>query len=446
MANTCVSPQIVLRPYQARALADARAAVQAGAQGVCIVAPTGTGKTRMGVAACVGHRHQGGPLPLWVAPRKELLTQASAALRAAGLEPEIDVLVRTNQELARPGSRVPDAALVVWDESHHAGSDTWSLLRGALPGAVFLGLTATPERGDGRGLTGVFDALVTAITIRDAIAGGFLVPAEVVRPDRALAPGELAQDPVDAYLEHCPSARAVLFAPSVQLAIQYTCSFRERGVTAAAAWGEMQTRDRVRVIEDFAEGRTSVLSNAALLTEGFDVPACDAVILARGFGTAGSYLQAVGRGLRIAEGKDRCTVLDLRGVSHVHGDPDVERTYHLDGKAIRRAGDEIDVRFCPVCGTPQAGPPPCETCGHEGEMRLRRPRVLGLPMTRFAALRAEDDDARVLRLARWLRHAAAKGWREGQALHRFKGAYGEWPSASVKARAAAIAREMAPER
>lgn len=425
-----------LRDYQRAALERARHLVrEQGKRSVLLCMPTGTGKTRTAVEACWGHVQQGGR-PLFVAPRRELVSQAQRALRERGLHL---AWVRTIQELSRPNAEIPNATMVVLDEARHYVADAWGELRAKLPNALFLGLDATPERGDGRGLGGMFDALVEAITVKDAIAQGYLVPPVTLRPVRLLAPNEIAQDPIDAYFEHAPGTSAVVFASTVNQAIQYACRFRERGISAAAVFGEMSDRERDAALVDYASGQIKVLTNAYLLTEGWDAPRTETVIIARSFGTAGGWLQAVGRGLRPSPetGKSACTILDLRGVSHEHGDPDEHRTWHLDGRAARRACDDENIRFCPVCGSPVIGEQ-CETCGHAGEMRHRPPRVLGLPMQRFARVRQDDDDARAARLAKWLKLARVKGWKEGQALHRFKAAYGDWPSRALVARARSL--------
>src|SRR5262249_27856195 len=148
-------------------------------------------------------------------------------------------------------------------------------------------------------------------------------------------------------------------------------------------------------------GDLQVIANACLLQEGWDVPRTTTVVLARGFGTAGGLIQACGRALRLWPGKTSARIVDLRGVSHLHGAIDAPRSWHLEGRACRRPGDNIDAKFCPVCGNIVTDAS-CEECGHAGEMRQRAPRVLGLPMQRFATLRAEPDDARVKRLARWM--------------------------------------------
>lgn len=412
-----------LRYYQLEALEKARAAIKAGAQAVIIQMATGLGKTRTIVEACRLHVQLGG-VPCFVAPRRELLGQATAALRAAHLEPGHDCFVRSIQELSMPGADIPPATMFVLDEARHYVADAWSRLRTARPDALYVGLDATPERGDGRGLGSMFDVLIEAISVKDAIAQGFLVPVEVKRPAHALGPGDLAQCPIDAIFAHAVDKSTVLFAASVELAKDYASRLYARGIPAAAVWGDMPTAERDNSIALFNEGRLHVLCNVHLLTEGWDAPRTEVVVLAGPVGTTGGYLQRVGRGMRLSPGKERCLVLDLRGVSHLHGEPDDERTWHLDGRAARRKEEIPDLRFCPVCGGVVLAGVACETCGHAGEMRKRKPRVLGLPIDRFPREHAMPDEQAAKALAGYLRVAQMRGYRRGWAERCFEHKYG----------------------
>lgn len=415
-----------LRPYQIDALEKARALVRADVQSVLLCMPTGTGKTRTAVEACVGHVKLQG-IPMFVAPRRELVLQASAALAARGLEPGHDVFVRTIQELSMPGAEIPPASMVVLDEARHYVADAWSRLREQLPDAVYLGLDATPERGDGRGLGGMFEELVEAISIRDAIAQGYLVPCETLRPDHALSPGELAQDPVDAYFEKAPGSSAVVFCANVRSAVETAARFSARGVRAAGVFGEMQVSARDHWLAEYERGACKVLCNVHLLTEGWDSPRTETIILTAPSSTRGQLLQRVGRALRPFPGKTRALLLDLAGTTHTHGDPDEPCIWHLDGKAARRAADELDVRFCPVCGgvvDAKVSPMVCAQCGHSGEMRMRKPRVLGLPIDRFARQHAMPDAQAAKALADYMRVAQKRGFKRGWAFHAFEAKYG----------------------
>lgn len=424
-----------LRPYQVRAIDDARAAINDGAQSVLICMPTGTGKTKTAVEACAGHVKLGG-VPMFVAPRRELVTQASGAFLERGLEPGHDVFVRTIQDLSTPGAMIPPATMVVLDEGRHYVADEWSRLRGALPDAIYLGLDATPERADGRGLGKMFDVLIEAITIRDAIAQGYLVSCGVpLRPDHALGPGELAQDPIDAYLEHASGTSAVVFFSSVEMARKTAARFTERGAPALAVSGNMPAAARDEALARYDRGEIRVLCNVQILTEGWDSPRTETVIFASPVATAGAMLQRVGRALRLYPGKERALLLDLVGATHTHGDPDEPRTWHLDGKAARRAVDELEVRFCPVCGgvvDAKVSPMVCTQCGHTGEMRMRPPRVLGLPIDRFPRQHEMPDEQAAKFLADYMRVAQRRGFNVGWAFHAFEAKYGRKVTPEIK--------------
>lgn len=420
-----------LRDYQQRAID------QLG-HGSLLLSPTGTGKTVM-LAVAVAERARAGRRCLWVAPRRELVGQASAALVREFLLPGVNVEVRTVQELRASPGRGPLADCLFFDEAHHLAGDDWSLLATEqYAHAELIGATATPERGDGRALS-MFTRIVEAISISDAIEQGFLVPARVLRPDRPLESGQLAQEPLAAYQEHAAGKKAILFAPDVQVAIQYACVFNMAGFRARAVWGDMPEKDRELAIEKFKAGELDVLTSVNVLTEGFDVPATEVVLLARGFGSAGGYLQAVGRGLRPSPGKSECLVLDLRGCSHLHGEPDDIRSFHLDGKPIRRAGDDPNIRFCPVCGFPTLSAT-CEQCDYAGPMAKRKPRILGLALDRFARFQQDSDDQKARRLARWIAQGREKGHKDGAAMYRFKGVYFEMPSVQVLRQARLLAQ------
>jgi len=405
-----------LRPYQAEALRRASDA-SASHSSILIVQPTGTGKTLLAVEACRRHAALGG-VPLFVAPRRELVAQASRALKEHGLEPGHDLFVRTIQELVMPGASIPPGiTMVVFDEARHYVADQWSRVHKALPDAIFLGLDATPERADGRGLGDMFEVLVEAISIHDAVEQGYLVPCDTIRPKHALAPGELAQDPVDAYLEHARGLSCVVFAPSIQLAQSYATRLNEAAPEhrAAAVWGDMPTRDRDNALTLYEEGKLSVLVNVNLLTEGWDSPRTEVVMLARSFGTQGQMLQAAGRGMRPHLSKSKMILLDLTGCTHTLGDVDEPRTWHLEGKAARRAKDGAEVRFCPVCGAPTESAE-CVQCGYKGELRKRKPRVLGLPMDRFARERALPEEQQIKALAGYMRAGRTRGYRRFWAI------------------------------
>lgn len=444
-----------LRPYQHRAIAAIRQAAAQGARAILAVSPTGSGKTTI-ASELVRRAVERGARVLWLAHRAELVEQAFDRLELFGLQagviaaaptrpcnPFLPVQVAMIQTLLARQTR-PEADVIIWDEAHHAPSDEWSALARDYASARLVGFTATPERSDGRGLGNIYDRLVVVAQVRELVADGHLVPTDIRRPASRLRPGQIAQRPVDAYQRLAAGRRAIVFSPSVLAANLHADEFRAAGVPAEVVHGNTPAAERVAVLERFRSGAVRVLLNVYVLTEGFDVPETDCVILARGCGTAGTYLQMVGRGLRPATGKADCIVIDLHGVSHVHGKPEDDRSYSLDGKGIRGASDmEVDGQgSCRVCGAPIEPGEACGECGTEPK-QLTAPKVAGVELVKYAAKRAEDDDRRAATLARWIREARARGYKPGFVRAKYRAVYGAPPTQAVEEAARALLEERA---
>lgn len=442
---------ITLRPYQADAIERVGIAMRVEKR-VVLVVPTGGGKT-VTAGEIVRRAALKMRRTLWLAHRAELVDQAAATLSRQGLmvgaisasassppNPYALVQVATVQTLLARNMR-PRADLIVADEAHHYVADEWVTLLRDYPDAFVIGLTATPERSDGRGLGELFGNLVVGTSVRDLVELGALVPCEVLRPRNYLKSGEIAQHPVDAHAQHAGDRPTIVFARSVELADEYTDQFKMRGVAAACIHGEMPWGERSLYLDAFRRGSIRVLVNVFVLTEGFDAPETSCVILARGCSTAGTYLQMVGRALRPAPGKSDALLLDLRGVSHEFGEPAEDRVFSLDGKGIRLRDKVI---YCPVCGVEREAGEPCAACGWKptGEP-MKSDTVTGDPLVKFAKKRAEGDDDRAKTLARWMTIARAKGYRPGWVQAKWVAVYGEPPSAEVRAAAAAILRGAA---
>ena len=333
---------------------------------------------------------------------------------------------------------------VVVHNCHHSPSDLWSSVAADYSASRIVGFTATPERSDGRGLGNIFGELVVAASVRQLVDLGHLVPCEIVAPRQRLRAGSIAQRPVDAYLKHARGRHAVCFSPSIVAAQSHVEEFRSAGIAAELVHSKLGFGERAAALEAFRSRRVNVLVNVNVLTEGFDVPETDCVILARGCGTAGTYIQMIGRGLRPATGKSNCLLLDLHGVSHVHGSPEDDRQYALDGKGIRSANDlEVDDQSsCRVCGAPIESGEACSECGTEPK-QIKPPSVTGEELVRYAAKRAEPDDKRIATLARWIADGRSKGFKPGWATAKFKAVYGSWPSSRIVDAANAMLAERA---
>lgn len=423
---------IELRPIQERAIDRVREAMGEHRR-IVLCSPTGFGKTVVG-AEVARRAVDRGKRVLWLTHRVELLEQSAGHLRArgvptgiiaAGYEPEEAPCQVASLDTLISRGIYPPADVVVFDECHHAQAETWGALLAHYANARVLGMTATPERGDGRGLDGSFDALVVGSTVRELTELGILVPLRVVRPEERLRSGRIAQPVVEAYRAHAPGSRAIAFFPTVALAESYAEEFRAVGIPAACVHGNTASAERAEALRGLRDGTVRVVTNVNVLTEGFDCPAVSTIILARGIGTTGGFDQILGRGVRCSPGKVDALLIDLTGVSHIHGMPIDGRVYSLSGVGIS-SGAKAEDSFCKVCGALRVPGQVCADCGYEPEPIALT--VANVPLFDYRTQLAGDaPEVRYQRLVRWIRAAMTKGHRLGAAKGRYRAVYGVWP-------------------
>ncbi len=347
-----------LRPYQAEAVAAIVQARSAGVRRMVAVLPTGAGKTVIFAHLAALARQ---PV-LVLAHRDELVQQAkdkiSRALHSSGEQ----VAIEQGALRAQAGAKVVVASirslhperlaqvlqlrrfgLIIYDECHHAAADdnrrVLEQLGAFSPGwtGTLLGVTATTARGDGKGLDGIFERIVYQRGLQQMIAEGYLVPLRGLRVETR---ADLTQLPTDAEGEFRlePLAEAIdieernaLVARSIQelardrrtLAFCVTVAHAQHlakslnllGISAGYVHGEMPYDQRAKVLAAFRSNRLQVLTNVAVLTEGFDDPEVSCVAMARPTRSETLYTQCVGRGTRLAEGKKDCLVLDFVDLS-----------------------------------------------------------------------------------------------------------------------------------
>lgn len=463
------------RAYQSRSLVDARAAFSTGKRAVLLVGPTGMGKTTVASMAARGALEKEKRIAL-IAHRRELLSQATARFRSFGFEvsnrietPSRVYVVGAQKILAR--KRLPEADLVILDEAHHYAAATW----GTIPetylkaGARLLGLSATPERGDGIGLGGIFDHLIVVAQIRELTDLGYLVPCRVSLPKREV--NTMALEPWDAYQRYASGRAAVVFAPHVKAAEDFAKDFIAHGIPAGVVHGELPEDERDRALARFACGELRVLCNVMVLTEGWDCPIADVCILARLIGSPSLYLQMVGRilrpcglcsgciGRRNGDPSSRCQkvarLVDLCGNYDLHGHPSEDRVWSLVGQACTRWGDAATdgVRHCPVCKAEiPTGELTCAECGEplpvlqtpkgedteliEAEREAKREERRGLP-----------EDKRVRMLASLYARGIRKGHKKRAAEMAYRSMTGRFPDTKLMVQSWKAANEtVAQER
>ena len=340
-----------LRPYQQQARDRIHAEWDAGHTRTLLVLPTGTGKTIV-FASVAADQVRAGDRVLILAHRGELLEQAADKLRrATGLGSAVEkagstclgswfnVVVGSVQTLQRTArlERFPQDyfGTIIIDEAHHAITDGYRRILDYFSGAKVLGVTATPDRGDMRNLGEVFDSLAFEYKLTDAIKEGYLckimaqtIPLQLDITSVTMSGGDYAVGDLgtalDPYLEQiaaemarrCKSRKTVVFLPLIKTSQKFRDLLNAHGFRAAEVNG--QSDDRRQVLADFDAGKYNVLCNSMLLTEGWDCPSVDCVVVLRPTKVRSLYSQMVGRGTRLSPGKTDLLLLDFLWMTDKH--------------------------------------------------------------------------------------------------------------------------------
>lgn len=340
-----------LRPYQEAARKAVLNEWGAGHRKTVAVLPTGTGKTILFASIIENQVRQGGRA-LVLAHRGELLDQAADKLRkTTGIESALEkaestafgsmfpVTVGSVQSMMQPKrlAMFPNDYYsdIIVDEAHHVLSDSYQRVLEHFPDANVLGVTATPDRGDKRNLGQYFDSQAYEYTMRQAIKDGYLVPikaqmiplsldiSKVGMSNGDYAVGEIG-DALEPYLEqiaremaqYCDGRKTVVFLPLIATSQKFCRMLNDAGMKACEVNGNSADRDEV--IRDFENGRYDVLCNSMLLTEGWDCPAVDCIVVLRPTKVRALYQQMVGRGMRLSPGKEDLLILDFLWMTERH--------------------------------------------------------------------------------------------------------------------------------
>ncbi len=344
------------RPYQSEALRKVLTAWKDGKTRQIISLPTGTGKTVIFGLVAEALRTR----TLILAHREELLYQAeqkihyvypdadTGILKAnerGGLEREICIAsiqtaVRHTEELSQRGYK-----LLICDEAHHAVSDSYMRVfdeLGFMAGdteKLLLGVTATAYRGDKLGLCNVFEEITFESSILAMMRGGYLCDVRGLSVNTGtdiscvhMVDGDFAVNKLsalidipernaliaDTYIKHGEGRHGVVFGVKVSHALNLAEAFRARGVSCEAVYGDMPTEERQDILSRYARHEVQMLTNVGVLTEGWDVPDTDIIMMARPTKSRGLYVQCAGRGLRTAPNKKDCLLVDFVDVAKKH--------------------------------------------------------------------------------------------------------------------------------
>lgn len=445
---------IVLRDYQETLIGGARDLIGSGIGRILVQSPAGSGKT-VTSSFMVKGAYDRGMRAMFMVHREELAKQASRTFRSFGIphgfimssmtmDTRHSVHVAMIDTLRNRIDKVPRPDMLVVDECHHAVSPSWQKVINHYHerGTLIVGLSATPVRLDGRPLSGLFDRMVLGPSVRHLIDIGSLAEYDYYRPPSLIdlasvksrggdfAIDQLAEatdkpsivgDAVEHYMKLLRGRRAIAFCVNVKHSKNVAASFNARGVPAAHLDGESPPAERAAKIAAFERGELLVLTNVNLFSEGFDVKACEGVLILRATQSLALHIQICGRAMRVDPDNPakRAIILDHVNNLSRHGLPDEEREWSLDGRKKRPgrkkdADDEsVKVSQCPKCYHVHQPQPTCPNCGHVYEATARKMEQVDGELVKVTA-----DQKAAIQRERLQRQKSARSLEDLQALEK----------------------------
>ncbi len=406
-----IGDQMKLREYQQEDVTQLVHKLKAH-KNVIYRLPTGGGKTVVAGALALSYLDKFKDHHVWFCVhRRELVQQAVKTFNEFGYRcgviaagwprhdwhhlqvASVQTLVRRVREMHKLRH---EPEFIIIDEGHHCRARTYREILNAFPDALVLLITATPERSDGRGMADVADVLYEGEDEQGLIDLGYLAKPEMYIRDTPIAEvskitrgeydmqeqAEAARksiaDAVAAYQYHADGKRTIVFATCVEHSIKLAERFSDAGYRAKHIDGTTSIAERDRALQQFHTGNIQIITNCQILTEGFDCPDTECVILARKTASFGLYRQMVGRVMR--PGLDK-VVLDLAG-NYVHGRPEAPHTWNLlnkprGAKKIKKEAMVVQTERMWVCPPPcfaMTAGPQCHVCGADKPSHIKPPK------------------------------------------------------------------------
>ena len=466
--------EYTLRPYQEEAITLVRKEIAGGHKRVVMVCPTGSGKSLITaeiIRLAVGKGHR----VLWLVHRRGLVNQMAETLNRHGVgcgvimagkdtALEEPVQIGTLQTYSRRlqldeierNKFFVNASMVMLDESHTACSPRVKKIMSLYPGKVIVGTTATPVRGDGRGLGEVFDGLVDVIGVKELTDNGFLSPVRYFAPTTISTKGvkvvrgdydnkQLAEkcdtkkitgDVVENWLRLAEGRKTIVFAVNVKHSIHLRDAFRAAGIGADHLDARSSDDERDAVFARMERGETRVICNVAIYQEGMDVPEIACVVMARPTKSLGLYRQCCGRGLRPANGKDNLLVLDHGGNVERLGflDDDVEWSLDSTKPAVepkKKTKKEKKPVTCAACGLVFQSAAVCPDCktpvlNYGKAVEVDDADLQELKPKKNNRTVSWADKRRFIGALRW--YCNQKGYKDGWAVHAYREYFGVFPN------------------
>jgi superfamily II DNA or RNA helicase len=472
-----------LRPYQVDVVDRFERKIAEGIRRIIIVAPTGAGKTVI-AAEIIKRSVAKYQRVLFIAHRDELLPQArdklnsfevTAGIIKAGRDkdarPQALVQVAGIQTLHARAVRaqtmeLPAAEIVFYDEAHHCRAMTYQTILDACPNAIIIGLTATPCRGDSRGLGNIFEAMIECPQIPELIKLKHLVPVKIFAPPAPNLRGvevastgdyvinqlsdrmntdALVGDFVEHWLRHAQRRRSIAFAVDIAHSLHITDELIKSGVRAEHLDGTTAQADREAILGRLASNETEVVCNVGVLTEGFDCCDVGCIGLVRPTRSLGLFRQMIGRGLRPADGKSDVIILDHSGGVYRHGRPDdvIEWTLDTDRRAVNPTHESRIAKTgsdpfcdCKACGQLRMKGMACDNCGWEPKPPARAVDYIDADLVELGSNNAPTETDRITFFCELRGHQRTAGKKDGSPYHpkwaacQFKDKFKSWPPRS----------------
>jgi DNA repair protein RadD len=463
---------LVLREYQQDAIVMVKNSLKEGNKRVVVALATGGGKSAICEAMITGARSKGKRV-MFLVNRVQLADQMSAHLSRSKIQHGViqgqntrsiyhDVVIASIDTIHKRG--YPECDLILADEAHGAaGSKKYHKLFEHYKNIPIIGVTATPmAKGLGKAYPwgSLFEDIVCPITIPELIEQGYLVDVDIYAPSEpdlsavkvvagdyhegqlgeAVDKPTLIGDIVQQWKKHAYGKQTIAFAVNIPHSQHIVEEFQKANVSAVHIDYTMAYEDKNAIIQRFKDGEFTVLCNCALLSEGFDAPATECMILARPTKSLARYIQMAGRILRPAPGKTRAIMLDHSGTALQLGFPTESIAYTLcDGKPKQSTGsvkkEERKPAKCPQCAYVKKSGGKCPICGFAPQRANTTEHAEGelVPMTKKEkAKKAKLDglDKQVV-YSELYRLAEERGYKPGWIANQYRQIFGVWPRGLV---------------
>lgn len=437
----------VLRPYQLSAIAEIRQAFKTHRR-VLFVCPTGGGKTM--IFCDIARRSTKRVLIL--AHRKELVEQASERIGVphgvimSGTTPNYEERIQIASVMtyaSRMHKFTPEFIIV--DECHHAVAGSWEKITRTFPNAFILGVTATPCRLDGKGLGNAFDCLIDSVNVNQLIDLKYLVKPVTYASENdfskikttagdydkkelmaTFGKSTITGSAAQSWRKYAEDLPTVVFCISVKHAEETSAIFNLLGHRAEIVTGQLDKNERAARLNRLKIGETKIIVSVDIISEGTDIPAVGCIVLLRPTKSLALYLQQVGRGLRVMEGKNHCIILDHAGNCFRHGLATQVREWELTTDKIKETKKMATIRQCKNCyAVFGALVDKCPECGYVVPPQPKKMKMIAgelvpideIPQKKFEA---KQEEWACKTLAEWERVAFLRGYKKGWAYIRYR--------------------------